>query len=61
MRGRLVVDVGGDGDGVAPIDGDEVLHVRGDRPERGGTLGLALEPPFDLDDRMSDGGVARLG
>ncbi len=53
LQARHVLDVGGDGDVVAPIGRDVVRHVRGVRPDAGGTLGLALEPPFEIDDRVS--------
>ena len=50
LRTCHVVDVGGDGDVVAPVCGDVVRHVRGERAELLRPLILALEPSFDIDD-----------
>ena len=50
----MVVDVGGDGDVVAPIHREVVRHVRGVRPDDRGPLFLALQLTLDVHDRVGD-------
>ena len=49
---KMVVDVGGDGDVVAPIHREVVRHVRGVRPDDRGPLFLALQLTLDVHDRV---------
>jgi hypothetical protein len=47
------VDISGDGDAVAPVCGAVAVTFVAERAELGHPLGLALEPSFDIDDRVS--------